>query len=70
MKFRPQRATLKEAMLECVELPDNLEALARHLNISVADISVTAYGFDARIGWDTHLITTKDGVLGFTDRAP
>ncbi len=31
-------------------------------------VRVTAYGFDARINWDTHIVTVDGfGPVGFTD---
>lgn len=77
VKFRPHRALLEESMAEAVELAPTRQALADHYNATVkigpeicaAQISVKSYyGMDARIGWDTYLVTAPGfGVLGFTD---
>ena len=32
------------------------------------EVKVEPYGFDSRIGWDTHMVSLKKGgVLGFTN---
>lgn len=33
----------------------------------VGAISVKPYGFDSRIGWDTHMVTIDGNAVGFTD---
>jgi hypothetical protein len=77
-KFRPHRASLDEAMLEVREF-ETQEALREHLAAEFSgtglnmsdDIVVKPYGHDARIDWDTHIVTIEGfGVVGFTDRMP
>ncbi len=70
IKFRYHRGTLKDSLDTQIEITDteNLidrlnEYLGFHLKIS--DIKIEPYGFDARIGWDTHIVTWQHGVLGF-----
>lgn len=68
MKYRPQRRSLAEAMACIVELPDRAALIARlaaelgpwGYAVEDADVRVTPYGFDARIGWDTHLVTLRN----------
>jgi tRNA splicing ligase len=76
IKFRPQRSTFNEAMLEAVEIPASKEALLKHLNAihpficirnyKVEDISIAKRGVDKRNGWDTYSVTIKNlGCIGF-----
>lgn len=51
------RENIRAAVLECPFYPD----------FAVADIDVRPYGFDKRIGWDTHVVTVRGAVVGFTD---
>ena len=80
--FRPHRRLLAEAMEEVVELEDK-NALVSHIkyiwghfpnhgyDINLDTIKVQKYGFDARINWDTYIVTYEKGehthVEGFTD---
>ena len=79
MKFREQRGSLTDSMKTAVDLPD-YAALIAHLRklvppwsmlpISAATVHIKPYGYDERIGWDTHIVTLDGyGVLGFTDSA-
>jgi hypothetical protein len=77
-KYRPHRGSLDEAMAEMVEVA-NLSALVAHMRKSVADwyppeelptvetTTVERYGYDNRIGWDTHVVKVNGSVWGFTD---
>jgi hypothetical protein len=77
MKFRPHRELLHEAMNEVVEVA-GLEELKNHIEKTqeiprdlIDKIQVKPYGFDARIGWDTHIVVIPSyGVVGFTDSKP
>lgn len=70
-KFRPQRGGLAEAMKEVVEV-SGMDGLKAHLR-SIGYLSeggvvrVEPYTYDARIGWDTHLVTIDGNAVGFTD---
>lgn len=76
MRIRQHRGGLAESLatVETIE-PTRAavavwaaRALARP--VVAADIDVTPYGYDARIEWDTHLVTLKNyGVLGMCDGA-
>jgi hypothetical protein len=66
MKFRPQRGGLEESMRETIEVAD-MKSLATHLGVDVERIVVRHYGFDSRIGWDTHIVTIDGEGVGFTD---
>ena len=71
--FRPHRSYLEEAMAEVVEV-ENLEDLIKHLNvkykfntrIEIENIAIKPYGYDDRIKWNTHIVTDKGNVIGFT----
>jgi hypothetical protein len=81
MKFRPHRATLVEAMEHMVEFPDRAALVADiakkmgpwGIKITDHDVRIAPYIFDARNGWNTHIVTVRtkppDGftVYGFTD---
>lgn len=74
MKFRPHRGGLAESMEETIEI-QTLDQLVAHLNARTPYILtlrealiIEPYGgIDARTGWDTHIVTDKFGVVGFTD---
>lgn len=77
-RFRPHRGSLADAMAEMREFA-TFEEMAAHIKAEwshladVRDIEVEPYHYDARIQWDTHLVTgaLDDGkrvVLGYTDR--
>lgn len=78
MKFREHRGSLADAMLTEVTLPDRA-ALLEHCRkiipdalladtINDSDMTVSKYGRDERIGWDTHIVSIAGyGVVGFTD---
>jgi hypothetical protein len=68
MKYRPHRGSLADAMAAVVELPDRA-ALIAHLAAELrpwgymvedADVRVEPYGFDARIGWETYIVTVRN----------
>jgi len=67
MKYRPQRASLAEAMEECVELGATYDALAAHLKCNPEAIEVRRYMFDSRIGWNTYIVTVGGEGVGFTN---
>jgi hypothetical protein len=67
MKFRPQRGSLADAMQEVQEMPATKLALAAHLRCDIGDIEVKPYTYDARIGWDTHIVLVLGFPAGFTD---
>jgi hypothetical protein len=84
MKFRLQRGGLDESMQTVVEIEPTKQAIANHYNYVLngnvpmilrlkpylpQDFDVKPYGYDKRIGWDTYIVTTSDGVVGFTDAA-
>ncbi len=66
--FRPQRATLFEAMEE-VRTVHNREDLAAHLKVNSDRLRIEPYCSDERIGWlDTHIVDIPGyGVVGFTN---
>lgn len=45
-----------------------IEECVAKSGIDLSSITIEPYGFDARIGWDTHLVSVPGyGVLGFTN---
>ena len=78
MKFREHRGGLTESMETTVDLPD-YPALIAHLRklaqpwqtmppIDATTVYIKHYGYDKRIGWDTHIVMLDGyGALGFTD---
>jgi hypothetical protein len=76
MKFREHNGLLDDSMQTVVELPDGA-ALLQHLQnllapwdfpVTPETLHVTHYAYDARIHWDTYVVTLdKYGVLGFTN---
>lgn len=78
MKFRQHRGGLDESMETVVELADRT-ALIAHCRALLAPwptapevteqtLKVSAYGYDPRIQWDTHLVFLEGyGVMGYTD---
>ena len=78
MKFRDHRGSLTESMATVIDIPPTLEALKIIINtelgkygvpeISDEMITVESYGFDNRIGWDTHIVIVNGyGVYGYID---
>jgi hypothetical protein len=80
MKFRQHRGSLVDSMATVVEIEPTREALASAIVASLDDAGLEAtglaelircapYGYDARIGWKTHIVTIRGvpGVWGFTD---
>lgn len=70
-KYHPQRGSLEEAMKETVELAD-FAALRAHIaetwpEALLGTVVVKPYGYDARIGWDTHLVCVNGNAMGYTD---
>lgn len=76
VKFREHRALLAESMatvVEVVDLKDLLERINKDLGrcgaaITEEQLKIEPYGYDNRIGWNTHIVTAAGyGVFGFTD---
>jgi len=78
MKLREHRGGLAESMETVIDIPPTLEALKIAINNAFSEydvpeitadmITVKPYGFDERIGWDTHIVIIADcSVYGFTD---
>jgi hypothetical protein len=79
MKIREHRGLLDEAMSTCKEIEPTMESvidqvlssLPCFLHIKPEDIHVEPYGYDKRIGWDTHVVVVDGyGVYGFIDGMP
>lgn len=82
MKFRLNRGGLDESMQTAVEIEPTKQAIANHYNNVLngnvpmslrlrhylpQDFDIKPYGYDKRIGWDTYIVTTSSGVVGFID---
>lgn len=75
MKVRPAGGmmTLDESMEDCVELADGAALMAhllKHYDYwrpTEANVTIEPYGFDERIGWDTHLVCIAGKAALFTD---
>jgi hypothetical protein len=76
MKVRPHRRLLDEAMAEVQEIEPTMDALRKWVDASfgvmqppdLSNLELQHYTYDARIEWDTWIITLPGfGVLGFTD---
>jgi hypothetical protein len=80
VKFREHRGSLADAMETVIEVADR-PALIEHikalepwgwsdcyLSVVDGDVTIEPYGYDNRIGWDTHIVKLKGyGVIGFTN---
>ena len=67
-KFRFHRGGFSESMAT-VRLANTLIDLQKITGIT--DLTVKPYsGIDQRNGWDTHIVTCSEGVIGFTDGMP
>ncbi len=77
MKYRRVRELLSESMATVVEVEDKaaLWEIVRDFSKSwpgyqdatIEDLEVRPYGFDERIGWDTHIVVLKGSAVGYTD---
>lgn len=67
-KFRWHRGSLADSMKTVVEF-EGLFSLIEILNtvFDPGKVVVKPYGFDARIGWNTHLVTIDGNAVGMTD---
>ena len=76
IKFRFYLRSVQASMAACFHVRDR-EDLAKKINdrygkygtVNAEDIKCEHYGFDNRTGWNTFVISCKDGILGFTDAA-
>ena len=68
-KFRFHRGSLRESMETCVFVSDTqqLTSLLREAGFKGEKVSIIPYLPDARIGWNTHLVTLDGLLMGFTD---
>jgi hypothetical protein len=77
MKLREHRGSLEDSMATVIDIPATKTALVKeiatklskfYVDVVPEDVAVEPYAFDARIGWDSHIVTVKgNGVYGFTD---
>lgn len=75
MQFRWHRGSLDDSMatVRCVrDLPHLLDVIETEFQgvpqVTGENIRIEHYGFDKRIGWDSHVVYLPGyGVIGFTD---
>lgn len=74
MKYRQHKGSLEESIATTCEIDATKHAIASLAsneigrNVDPASISVTHYGYDSRISWDSYIVEVEGyGVLGFTD---
>lgn len=77
MKLREHRGNLADSLATTINIEPTIDALFIAIRYSLAlygahvdagAIKVSPYGFDKRIGWDTHIVTVDGyGVFGFSD---
>lgn len=71
-KFRWHRGSLSDSLATTVEVTDRYALFLLlekdwHEPVSGKAVDIKHYGFDRRIGWDTHLVTINGHVAGMTD---
>lgn len=64
---RRHRGFLSEAMKTVKEIEPTIAAVREFFNEPDGAIKVEPYGFDSRIGWNTHIVTVNGNAVGFTD---
>ncbi|MEN3145698.1 hypothetical protein ABCW43_00125 [Neorhizobium sp. IRAMC:178] len=74
MLFREHRAGLSQSM-ETVVSFENKTDLIHVINsrypelspVALDDVEARPYGFDGRLGWNTHIVIVRGQAVGFTD---
>ncbi|AZD07551.1 hypothetical protein C4K26_2148 [Pseudomonas chlororaphis] len=75
MKIKMHHGGLAQSMSTVAEIEPTMDAVAEYLaaqglprhEVSPAQITVTSYGYDARIDWDAHLVKVVGmGVIAVT----
>lgn len=72
-KFRFHRGGLAESMETVVTVADKaalcnqVRAARGYPAFEDGQIAVSPYCYDARIGWDTHIVTLEGNAIGYTD---
>jgi hypothetical protein len=74
IRFREHRGSLADSLATTVTVTSRAELIAHvarlldPIPVTSEQLGVAPYCFDARIGWETHIVTLRDyGVVGFTD---
>jgi hypothetical protein len=76
VKLRKHRGSLVDSMATVIEIEPTMKALLKAMredlspgwSFNVDDVTVEPYGWDERIGWDTHIVNIAGfGPYGFTD---
>lgn len=70
MKFRFHRGSLDESLATTVEVDSLLELrriIEKEWQLGDESLSIESYGYDERIGWDTHIVLWKNSPVGFLD---
>lgn len=70
-KFRWHRGGLAESMATVVDVPHRdalIAVVSGGLGLAGTNaIAVEPYGYDDRIGWDTHIVLVDGNAVGMTD---
>lgn len=72
MRIRQHRGSLDDSLATAAEIPATEEAVRSYFTkqfmVSIlGEIEVKPYGYDGRVGWDTHVVMLDGSVAGFTD---
>jgi hypothetical protein len=67
--FRLHRGTLEDAMKTVKEVSSakDIEKILLEQGLKRGKIKIKQYVFDARINWDTHIVTLNGAAVGFTN---
>lgn len=66
--FRPQRGQLDKSMEEqqrFIYIADMIDYVSIKYNAKKEDISISYYGYDERINWETYIVCNKGDMVGF-----
>jgi len=72
IKFRFHRGSLEESMKTQIEVK-TIDELVTEINmdnyfcpeLTKDQITIEKYDYDPRINWDTYIVNSRDGVIGF-----
>lgn len=82
MKIRAHRELLEDSVLTVLDIEPTKNAVYDYFLLQIkdpelamawmdkydrGDVEVKPYGYDSRIGWNTHIVTLKGDAVGFTD---
>ena len=69
MLFRFHRGSLEDSTKTVVEVNslEEIRALLRSAGYPPGEVKAYDYGYDFRIGWNTHVVTVNGKHVGFTN---